>query len=55
MACFIIGEYIGGGYSQNVGQGLKLSPHIMPLFLECPHLPALYATSRERERKKPGK
>jgi hypothetical protein len=37
MACIIIGEsYMVGGYSQNVGLGLKLSPHPMPPFLECP-------------------
>ncbi len=29
-------NHIGGGYSQNARLGLKLSPHIMPLFLECP-------------------
>jgi ABC-type taurine transport system ATPase subunit len=41
---------MGGGYSQNVGLGLKLSLHPMPLFLECPHLGALYATCKEKDK-----
>jgi len=39
-----------GGYSQNVGLGLKLSPHPLPLFLECPHLGALYTRCKERKK-----
>jgi hypothetical protein len=38
------------GYSQNVVLGLKLSPHPMPLILECPHLGASYTTYKEREK-----
>jgi hypothetical protein len=43
---------MGEAYSQNVGLGLKLSPHPMPLFLECapPHLEALYVTRKKREK-----
>jgi hypothetical protein len=41
---------MGGGYSQNMGLGLKQSPHPMPLFLECPHLGALYTTCKERKK-----
>jgi hypothetical protein len=43
-------NHIGERYSQNVGLRLKLSPHPMPLFLERPHLGALYATRKEREK-----
>jgi hypothetical protein len=41
---------MGEGHSQNVVLGLKLSPHPMPLFLECLHLGALYTTYKEREK-----
>jgi hypothetical protein len=44
-------NHIGGGYSQNVGLGLKLSPHPMPLFLEFPHLGALYMDTNYKEKK----